>query len=61
MFEDLLKLRLACNLAADVADGAAQKSLEFTQAFPGPLELFGMRIALLHDQGELAHLGVALP
>src|SRR4029079_9761321 len=46
---------LARDLAGDVADSAPEICSERAQRLVGPLELLGVGIALMLDQGELAH------
>ncbi len=43
------------DLAADIADDAAQLGAQGSQRLVGALELFGMGVPLMFDQGQLAH------
>src|SRR5713226_2472823 len=52
---------IAVDLAGDVADDAAEIGLERAQRLVGALELLGMGIALMLDQGELANSRIGLP
>jgi hypothetical protein len=45
---------VAVDLAGNVADDAAQIGLEQAQRLVGALELLGMGVSLMLDQGELA-------
>lgn len=60
-FEERVQFRIAGDLAGDVANGPAEIGLEPAQRLVGPLELLGMRIALVLDQRQLAdpHIGLA--
>lgn len=59
--ESLFERRMAFDLAANVADDSAKLGLQcFAGAFC-PLELLGVCIALLLDQGELADPCIGLP
>src|SRR6185295_13298317 len=53
--ERLQTALLASDLAGDVADSAPEICSERAQRLVGPLELLGVGIALMLDQGELAH------
>ena len=46
--------RVFSNLAADIADHPAQLGFQGAQRPIGALELFGVGVALMLDQGELA-------
>jgi hypothetical protein len=48
-------------LAGNVADDASEIGSERLQGPDGALELLGVGIALMLDQGELAHPGIGLP
>ncbi len=52
--EDVLQIVLARDLAGDVADGAAEVGPQGAERLVGALELLGMGIALVPDQGKLA-------
>lgn len=58
--EDRVQLRIIGDLALDVADDAPEIGLQFAQGLAGPLELLGMRIALILDQRQLADPDIAL-
>ena len=58
--EDILQLLVVRNLPANIADGAAKIGSELAQSLARPLELFGMGVALVFDQRELAHPCAAL-
>src|SRR5258705_5139658 len=51
---------VALDLAADVADDAAEPGVQELKLPPGALELMGMRIAPDHDGGALGHPQIAL-
>ncbi len=53
--------RVAIDFAGNVADDAAQIGLERAQRLVGALELLGMGVSLMLDQGELADPRVGLP
>ena len=55
-----VQLRIAGDLAPDVADGAPEIGLELAQRLVGPLELLGVGIALMLDQRQLADPHIAL-
>src|SRR5258705_10810568 len=59
--EAALEPMVAVDLAGNVADDAAQIGLELAQSLVGALELAGMGVALMLDQGELADPCVGLP
>ncbi len=52
---------VARGLATDIADDAAQLGSQGSQGLVGALELLGVGIALVLDQGQLADPLVALP
>jgi hypothetical protein len=52
--ESLFEAIIARDLARDVADDAAEIGLQRFEGPPRPLELLGMRVALLLDQREFA-------
>jgi len=52
---------IAFDLAGDIADDAAEKGPERAQSAIGALELFGMGVTLVLDEGELADPRVRLP
>src|SRR5205823_2257726 len=52
---------IAVDLAGNVPDDAAEIGLERAQSPVGALELLGMGVTLMLDQGELADPGVGLP
>ena len=54
------RLVLACDLAGDVADGAAEIGPQGAKRPVGALELLCMGIALVPDQGELADPRIGL-
>src|SRR5258708_7796884 len=56
-----LEPMVAVDLAGNVADDAAQIGLELAQRLVGALELLGMGVTLMLDQGELADPRVGLP
>ncbi len=60
-FEERVQFRFAGDLAGDVANGPAERGLEPARRLVGPLELLGVRIALVPDQRQLAdpHIGLA--
>ena len=58
--EHILQRRIAFGLALNVADGAAKESLEFPKLAARPLELLGVSIALVLDQGALAEAHITL-
>lgn len=51
---------IAVDLAADVADDTAEIGAQLLQHPVGALELLGMGITLMLDQGELAHPRIGL-
>jgi len=59
--EDLLKRTVTPDLTFNVADGTSKPGLEPFQLLAGALELFGMGITLMLDQGLLGdpHIGLA--
>lgn len=61
--EDRLEFRVADDLAGDVAGYAPEIGLELAQRLAGPLELFGVGVALVNDQHSLADpdIGLAQP
>src|SRR6266702_7225436 len=59
--EAALEPMVAVDLAGVVADDAAEIGLERAQRLVGALELPGMGVALMLDQGELADPRVGLP
>src|SRR5712671_3176005 len=59
--ESGLKPIIAVDLAGDVADDAAEIGLERAQSPVGALELLGMGVTLMLDQGELADPPIRLP
>ena len=61
MSEAALEPMVAVDLAGNVADDAAQIGLERAQSPVGALELLGMGVTLMLDQGELADPRVGLP
>jgi hypothetical protein len=52
--ESLFEWRMAFDLAANIADDAAELGLQGPERSLRPLELLGMRVALLFDESELA-------
>jgi hypothetical protein len=46
---------IACDLSTNIADDAAKIGLQGFERPPRPLELLGMRVALLLDQREFAN------
>ena len=61
MSEAGLEPMVAVDLAGDVADDAAEIGLELAQSPVGALELLGMGVTLMLDQGELADPRIGLP
>lgn len=59
--EDRPELLVTINLVLDVADGPPQIGLELAQRLARPLELFGMGVTLMLDQGEFADPNIGLP
>ena len=57
---DALQRIVVLDLAGDVADEAAEIGAQILQYPVGALELFGMGIALMLDQGELADPRIGL-
>src|SRR3712207_4766509 len=60
MSEDALQALAARDLARDVPDHPPQDGAQAPQGFVGSLELFGMGIALVLNEGALAHSGIRL-
>src|ERR1700716_2666769 len=60
MREDILQGLVASDLAHNVANDAAEKGLQRLQRSPRPFELFGVRVALLLDERELADARIGL-
>src|SRR5262245_42921894 len=58
--EDHLQVVFASDLSGDIADGAAEIGLELAKGLVGALELMGMGIALILNQGELAYPPIGL-
>ena len=58
--EDRLEIVLPADPSADVADGAPEIGLELAQSLAGPLELMSVGIALMPDEGRLAHSRIRL-
>ena len=58
--ERRLQRIVVLDLAADVADDAAEIGAQLLQHPVGPLELLGVGIALMLNQGELAHSRIGL-
>jgi hypothetical protein len=56
-----LEPMVTVDLAGNVADDAAEIGLERAQSPVGALELLGMGVTLMLDQGELADPRVGLP
>src|SRR6267154_2771984 len=61
MSERRLQPAIAVDLAGNVADDAAKIGLERAQSPVGALELLGMSVTLMLDQGELADPRIRLP
>src|SRR5258708_4750904 len=59
--EAALEPMVAIDLAGNVADDAAEIGLERAQSPVGALELLGMGVTLMLDQGELADPRIGLP
>src|SRR5579871_4997972 len=59
--ENALKLRLAADLSRQIAAHPAEISADRPQAAVGALELFGVDVALVGDQGVLADPRIRLP
>jgi hypothetical protein len=59
--EAFLERVAARDLAADIADHAAEPSAQEPQLAPGTLELMGMGVPADHDRGTLGNAPVALP
>jgi hypothetical protein len=59
--EAFLERLVAGDLAADVADHAAEPNAQELERAAGPLELVRMRVAPDHDRGALGDAPVALP
>ena len=53
--KSLFEAVIACDPAANIADDAAKIGLQGFERPPRPLELLGMRVALLLDQREFAN------
>jgi len=59
--ERRLEPGIAVDLAGDVADDAAEIGLELAQSPVSALELLGIGVTLMLDQGELADPRIGLP
>ena len=58
--EDLLQGIVASDPAADISDHSAEIGPKLAQSLVGALELMGMGVALVLDQGDLADARIAL-